>query len=710
MRSTLVASGCWLGFVVFAPSLPATWTADNGNGTFTNPLFYDEFSDPDLIRVGDDYYLTGTTMHAMPGLPVLHSRDLVNWRLLGYACERLDLGPEYRLEDGKEAYGQGIWAPCLRYHDGVFHIFANVNKHGTLHFTARDPAGPWTRAQMKRSFHDLSVLFDDGKAYVVWGYQDLQFAQLNADLTDIVLGTQRTLFEKSAGMGEGAHFYKVDGRYFILSAWWDGRMRMVAARADRLDGPWEVNRDISVDEDFGLAEGNRLWKTDGPPFAIQPGNPASRGRMSLHQGGIVSTVAGEWWGFSMMDANSVGRLTCLSPVTWHDGWPYFGLSGNLGRTPRTWTTPRTVHVAAEPLAPYQRSDDFSGPQFANVWQWNHVPDDARWSLAERPGFLRLHALPAPDFWRARNTLTQRAVGPASVATAQLDATGLKPGDVAGLALLNLPYAWLGVRRTADGLALEQFDQATGKISRASLAGSCVWLRASCDFRREEATFSYSVDGRDFRSLGGEVILVFQLKTFQGVRFGLFAFNTSAASGGHADFDDFALDEPAARGLSRAIPFGSAIRLKAHGVNVGLGVKDGVPLAVPLPEGRASPPDEPSPARGSSGTTRPTSISPADGLAEFHVRDLGAGRVALRARDGRSLAVENGRVVLTPAPAGDAVAFQWVESWNNDLILLSLATHRYLRLDAATGQVTADAPGPDPSRRDGVCLDWQLSSP
>jgi xylan 1,4-beta-xylosidase len=680
MRSTGAALAGLIALTFPAAAVAVTWTSDNGNGTFTNPLFYDEFSDPDLIRVGDDFYLTGTTMHAMPGLPVLHSRDLVNWRLLGYACERLDLGPEYRLEPGKEAYGQGIWAPCLRYHGGVFHIFANVNKHGTLHFTARNPAGPWTRTVMKRSLHDLSVLFDDGKAYVVWGYQDIQFAQLNADLTDIVPGTQRALFEKSAGMGEGAHFYKIDGRYFILSAWWDGRMRMVAARADRLDGAWEVNRDISIDEDFGLAEGNRLWKTDGPPFAIQPGNPASRGRMSLHQGGIVSTPAGEWWGFSMMDANSVGRLTCLSPVTWHDGWPYFGLPGNLGRTPRTWTKPRAAH-ASPPVTPYQRSDDFFGPRLANVWQWNHVPDDARWSLAERSGFLRLHALPAPDFWHARNTLTQRAVGPVSVGTALLDARGLKPGDVAGLALLNLPYAWLGVRRTTDGFALEQFDQATGEIHRAPLAGERIWLRASCDFRREVATFSYSVDGREFRPLGAEFTLVFQLKTFQGVRFGLFAFNASGTSGGHADFDDFALDEPEPRGLSRAIPVGRAIQLTAHGMNVGLSMKDGA-----------------------------ASVVPANEAAEFIVHDLGAGRVTLRTRDGRSLAIQNGCAVLTTAAAGDTAAFQWIESWNNDLILLSLATHRYLRLDPQAGQITADAPGPDPSRRDGVCLDWQFSDP
>jgi len=670
-----------LGFLLATlTTFAATWTADNGNGTFTNPLFYDEFSDPDLIRVGDDFYLTGTTMHAMPGLPVLHSRDLVNWELLGYACERLDLGPEYRLEDGKEAYGQGIWAPCLRYHAGTWHIFANVNRHSTQHFTAKNPAGPWTRTPMKRAFHDLSVLFDDdGKTYVVWGYQEIQIAELDATLTDIVPGTQRTLIEKSAGMGEGAHFYKLDGRYFITSAWWDGRMRMVGARAERLDGPWEVNRDLSVDEDFGLAEGNRLWKTAGPPFAIQPGNPASRGRMSLHQGGIVSTPAGEWWGFSMMDANSVGRLTCLSPVTWHEGWPYFGLPGNLGRSPRTWTKPR-VAVASAPAAPYQRSDEFAGPRLANVWQWNHVPDNARWSLAERPGFLRLHTLPAPNFWLARNTLTQRAVGPVSVATAVLDASALRPGDVAGLALLNLPYAWLGVRRDADGFVLERFDQAADGNERVSLASARVWLRAACDFRREVATFSYSVDGREFRPLGGEITLVFQLKTFQGVRFGLFAFNDAGTTGGHADFDEFTLDESQPHGLTRGIPLGRTIRIAAHDADAAFGVRAGE-LAV---------------------------VARAD-AADFLVRDLGQGRVALSAPDGRVLAVEQGRLILTSA-RGEASAFQWGESWNGDLVLLSLATHCYLRLDATSRVLSADSPGPDPSRRDGVSLDWQFSPP
>ena len=334
------------------PALPAhTWMADNGNGTFSNPLFYDEFSDPDLIRVGNDFYLTGTTMHSMPGLPVLHSRDLVNWRLESYALDKLDLGPEYRLENGGQVYGRGIWAPSFRYHDGTYFIFSNVNGKTTQLFRARSPRGPWTRTPMKRSLHDLSVLFDDdGKVYVIWDYQNIHFAQLDSTLTDVVPGTERIIISRDAGMGEGSHFYKIKGKYYISSAWYAGRMRLACARADRPEGPYEVNKAVSADEDFGLVKGYRLRSDTTLPMQLWPPDTSARGQISMHQGGIVETPTGEWWGFSMMDYNSVGRLTALSPVTWNDGWPYFGLPGNLGRTPRIWVKPHTG-ATSPPRAP-----------------------------------------------------------------------------------------------------------------------------------------------------------------------------------------------------------------------------------------------------------------------------------------------------------------------------------------------------------------------
>lgn len=658
-----LAAGCGLA--------AQTWTADNGNGTYSNPLFFDEFSDPDLIRVGADFYLTGTTMHSMPGLPILRSRDLVNWRFVGYALDRLDLGPQFRLEDGKNVYGQGIWAPCLRYHKGTFYIFSNVNGQTTQLFRATNPAGPWTRTAMKRNLHDLSVLFDDdGKAWVVWGYRGIRLAQLADDLTDLVPGTEREIIGPKEGMGEGLHLYKIRGKYFLTSAWFLGEMRMPTARAERLEGPWEVNQNVSRGEDFGFALGPRLGRVArgaGAPFPVIPGDPSQRGRLAIHQGGIVDTPKGEWWGFSMMDANSVGRLTALSPVTWQDGWPYFGLAGNLGRSPRTWVKPDTG-AWEKAHAPYRRGDDFAGAQLQPVWQWNHVPVDGQWSLKERPGFLRLHALAAENLWGARNTLTQRAMGPRSTVTAVLDTAGLEAGDAAGFALFNRPYAWLGVERSAEGLALAQFDEQPGRTARVPCSGGRVWLRAECDFLKETAQFSYSTDGKRFEPIGEPFGMVYQLTTFQGVRNALFAYHAGGGAGGFADFDSFDVREPNPGGLTRAIPCGRRIEIRAAGAGGTLRVGE---------------------------------------AASFTVADRGLGRVALRAGGGFLSVNGEGEVALRRGRAGRAETFQWIETYTGELTLMSLATHRYVRVEAATGRVRADSPGPRPDGGDGVRFTWVM---
>ena len=239
-----------------------SWAADNGNGTYSNPLFYDEFSDPDMIRVGPDYYLTGTTMHAMPGLPILHSRDLVNWRMIGYVFDRLDLGPAFRLEDGKEIYGQGIWAPSFRYYKGTYYVFANVNRFGLQVFRASDPRGPWKHNRIEQGLHDLSVLFDDdGRIYAVYGARTIHIVELNADLAGLIPGTDRVLIGPEQGMGEGSHIYKLNGKYYIVSAIPGAHVPMKCARADRLTGPWEV-RTISEGESLGIGQSYRLRRPD----------------------------------------------------------------------------------------------------------------------------------------------------------------------------------------------------------------------------------------------------------------------------------------------------------------------------------------------------------------------------------------------------------------------------------------------------------------
>jgi xylan 1,4-beta-xylosidase len=669
---------------VAAQTTARSWAADNGNGTYSNPLFYDEFSDPDMIRVGSDYYLTGTTMHTMPGLPILHSRDLVNWRLIAYAFDRLDLGPDFRLEDGKSIYGGGIWAPSFRYHNGTFFIFANVNRFGLQVYRAADPRGPWKHNRIDPGLHDLSVLFDDdGKIYAVYGATTIRIVELNQDLTAQVPGTDRVLIDKSQGMGEGSHIYKIKGTYYIVSAIPGAHVPMKCARADSLNGPWAVTT-ISAEESLGIGQGYR--QKDGrrrePPFEMNPPDPSPRLDLDLHQGGIIDTPSGEWWGFSMQDHNSVGRLTSLSPVTWKDGWPYFGLPGNLTRTPATWVKPDTGHVGPV-TSPYDRSDSFSGPKLKPVWQWNHVPDDAKWSLGERPGYLRLHALPAKDFWWARNSLTQRAMGPESTATADLDGGGLAVGDVAGLALLNSPYAWIGLRRDEAGFAVEHHSNLSGESGRERAPGRRLWFRVRCDFDTEHAQFSYSVDGRTFKALGPEFVTAFQLRTFQGVRFALFNYNASGTPGGHADFNSFTVDEPRPRGLTRPIPLSRFITLTDLGTGNALAVVDGT-LQV---------------------------VSGAVHAAPFRVVDRGRGRVALQTKDGKFVSVtgegKSGDVTVKAGKPGDDETFQWVDLHRGDTLFLSLATHRYIVVPKEPGAVAADHPGPAPDRKDGSCFSWKV---
>jgi xylan 1,4-beta-xylosidase len=651
-----------------AQNTSTTWTADNGNGTYTNPLFYDEFSDPDILRVGDDYYLTGTTMHSMPGLPIFHSKDLVNWKMIGYVFDRLDLGPEFRLEDDKSIYGQGIWAPSFRYHNGTYYIISNVNKKGTQVYTATNPAGPWTHQQMNAKIHDASLLFDDdGKIYAVTGYRSIKLMELTKDLLNIVPGTEREIITQEAGMGEGLHIYKIKGMYYMLSAWYDGEMRMPAARAKNIYGPYEVNLAVSRDEDFGLHQGYRVPNPSSPMSAITPPNYKPNGRMSLHQGGMVETATGEWWGFTMMDHNSVGRTTSLSPITWKDGWPYFGLPKNLTRTPRTWVKPNTGFT--DPItAPYKRSDDFSGETLSPIWQWSHVPDNSKWSLKERSGFLRLHSLPSPNFWQAKNSLTQRSIGPRSTPTIIIESAGLKTGDVAGLSVFGKPYAWLGVERSDKGLTVAYYDMTTNKTERIPTTASRFWFRAECDFLTEKTHFSYSIDGKKFEPIGSEFTMVFNLATFQGMRYALFNYNTLGKAGGYADFDSVDIFEPNPKGLMRPIPFQQDIALKSHKRDSQLNV---------------------------------------DGKNVFKVEDQGLGRVALRAGK-KYVSVKNEtKVTLKSGRVTPNETFQWMETLTGELMLMSLHTQKFLRIDPATGKILADAPGAISDNSDGVRFDWVL---
>ena len=669
-----------------------SWSADNGNGTFTNPLFYDEFSDPDIIRVGEDYYLAGTTMHSVPGLVVLHSKDLVNWEFSSYCFDRFDDSDDFNLRNGKEAYGQGIWAPAIRYHNGKFYIFSNINGHGLQVFISDSAKGPWKHHQIKGDIYDLSVLFDDdGKIYAIHKYGNVTVTELKPDLSGPVEGSSKVVIPEGNAMGEGHHIYKINGMYYILSADYSPMGRMQCARSKSIWGPYETCV-ISERESFGYSAawtvGNvglgRPVPEDGFVFKNNPAKDTRLSCATIHQGGIVEAPDGKWWGVSMQDFNAVGRTVCLSPITWVDGWPYFGLEKNLGRSPRTWFKPNDA--VKTPIATYDRCDDFSGKTFKPVWQWSHNPNDKKWSLnKERKGWLRLHAMPAKQLLWAKNSLTQRAMGPVSYTSVKLDASRLKIGDEAGLGVINMPYASLGVVKTDKGLALRCYDQNTNKEVIKSLDKKVVWLRLWGDYDKSQLQYAYSLDGKNWENIGEQILSPYQLKTFQGVRVALYAFNKNEQNGGVADFDDFMVEEPMADRTAN-LPIGKIVRFfnLADG-NLMNATKHGL--------------------MHDSWNKKDMSQQ-----VQFFVEDRGQGKVALKCADGRYVYIAgaglSGDVRLT-TDATQAEEFVWQDMLYNRCMLLSMKTQRYVGKHALDGSpYSADFQGADAGMKNGCVFTWE----
>ena len=670
-----------------------TWSADNGNGTYTNPLFYDEFSDPDIIRVGEDYYLAGTTMHSVPGLVVLHSKDLVNWEFSSYCFDRFDDSDDFNLRNGKEAYGQGIWAPAIRYHNGKFYIFSNINGHGLQVYISDSAKGPWKHHQIKGDIYDLSVLFDDdGKIYAIHKYGNVTVTELKPDLSGPVEGSSKVVIPEGNAMGEGHHIYKINGMYYILSADYSPMGRMQCARSKSIWGPYETCV-ISERESFGYSAAwtvnnvglGRPVPEDGFKFKNNKPSDETLICSTIHQGGIVQAPDGKWWGVSMQDFNAVGRTVCLSPVTWVDGWPYFGLEKNLGRSPRTWFKPNDV--IKTPVATYDRCDDFSGKTFKPIWQWNHNPNDKMWSLnRERKGWLRLHSMPAKQLLWAKNSLTQRAIGPVSYTSVKLDASKLKAGDEAGLGAINMPYASLGVVKTDKGLALRCYDQNTNKEVVKPLDKRVVWLRLWGDYDKSQLQYSYSLDGKNWENIGGQMISPYQLKTFQGVRVALYAFNKKNANGGVADFDNFKVEEPMADRTAN-LPIGKTVRF--------FNLADGS-LMDATRHGLMH----------SSGNRKNMSNG-----VKFVVENRGQGKIALKTADGRYVYIAgaglSGDVRLT-SDASKAEEFVWQDMLYNHCMLLSLKTQRYVGKHTLDGSpYSADFQGADAGMKNGCAFAWEI---
>ena len=509
-----------------------------------NPMLWADTPDPDVIRVGDTFYMVTTTMHLMPGAPVMASKDLKHWETVGYIFDRLTDSPKYDMQKGT-VYGRGQWATSLKYHDGKFWALLAPNEGGpmgqTYIFTAPKAEGPWTIHSRLRHFHDATLFFDDdGTPYVFFGTGEM--CQLTRDLKGVVEGSHRHYFQREAderGLLEGTRVIKHRGTYYALlisHVYAPGRHRReVCYRTKDLNGKWEKN--VILESDFG-------------------------GFSYLAQGTIVDTEEGDWYGIMFQDRGGVGRVLTLSPVRWIDGWPQLG--DEQGKVPATMRPYRSLTPNPSPNGEgsnYTRgivcSDEFSSSKLGLHWQWNHNPIDKAWSLTERPGFLRLKTnRVVPNLYLAPNTLTQRMEGPTCSGFVCLDLSKMKDGDRAGLTAFNGDSGVLTVKKNGKKLTLEMSEQKVSLTDREKavtnveekviesvpVVSTKLWLRLDGDFQpghHDAANFFFSTDGENWKQIGTKNYrMVFDYRRFfMGTKFGIFNYATKKA-GGYVDVDFF----------------------------------------------------------------------------------------------------------------------------------------------------------------------------
>ena len=509
-----------------------------------NPMLWADVPDPDIIYVDGYFYLVSTTMHLMPGAPIMRSADLKNWETIGYVYDRLTDSPKYDMQEGT-VYGRGQWATSLKYHNGKFYVLFAPNEQGamgdTYIYSAEDPAGPWTLVSRMRHFHDCSLFFDDdGRVYVVFGTGELM--ELKPDLSDVIEGTHQHIFQREedeTGLLEGSRMIKHNGRYYLLmisQVYSRGRHRReVCYRADDIHGPYE--KQVILEAPFG-------------------------GFSYIGQGTIVDSKDGDWYGIIFQDRGGVGRVLTVMPCRWIDGWPMLG--DEEGNVP---TLVRPV-VCDAPHASIVKGDDFSDARLGLQWQWNHNPVDKAWSLTERPGFLRLKTSRVVNsIFLAPNTLTQRMEGPACCGSVAIDLSHMKDGDCAGFAAFNDASGILMVKKQGSKLVLEMSEQEvtlTGqdkevtkvdekvidsvdlsKVKGFNKKKPVIYLRISGDFRPsgrmggiDTAYFAYSLDGSYWTKIGSDFHMRFNWqKFFMGTKFAIFCYATKKA-GGYIDVDNF----------------------------------------------------------------------------------------------------------------------------------------------------------------------------
>ena len=549
--------------------------------TFRNPVINADVPDISVCKVADTYYMISTTMHLMPGAPIMKSKDMVNWEVVSYVFDRIDDGDRYNLIDGKTVYGQGQWASSLRYHMGKFWVWftANGEPGKGFIFCADKAEGPWKLVTRPPHMHDASLFFDeDGKRCLFTGSGGCTVVELDENFEPKAGGLNKKVVDASTdpeerdALLEGSSVIKHNGKYYIcmISMKWgvDGRVRReVCYRADNIAGPYEKKIILET------------------PFETYGG---------VGQGSLVGDDQSDqnWWALIFQDRDGIGRVPCTLPVTWVDGWPMVGEftgeinnsisenkvdnpTGNIHLDRRAYRTPSDLSKKHPSVKGLIGSDEFDmlpvdpqGGYHARhgmnlYWQWNHNPIDEAWSLSERPGFLRLKtARVVNNLQIAPNTLTQRMSGPECTGSVKIDLSGMKDGDVCGLAAFNSDSGLLRVIKKGGKYVLQlteeksvfkqphdidHVDVEVIKEIPLKFKGNSdkfIYLRVHSDFNpgRDMASFSYSMDGEKWQTIGREIRMTFDYRRhFMGTKFAIFNYATKK-TGGYVDVDWFHFDE------------------------------------------------------------------------------------------------------------------------------------------------------------------------
>lgn len=538
----------------------APWVPDQGDGTYRNPVLFADYSDPDAVRVGDDYYLIASSFMHSPGLPILHSKDLVNWSLINYAL-RAQIPVDHF---AKPRHGQGVWAPAIRYHDGKFWIFYPDPDFGLYVITAKSPTDKWSDPVLVKAGKGLidpcPFWDDDGTMYLLHGWarsragiaNQLSLHRLSPDGTRLLDAGEKTLTVNNGVLDigdviidanqlkgwttlEGPKLYKRDGWYYVFAPAGGVKEGYQAVfRSKNLRGPYD-------------------WR-----IVLDQGKTPINGP---HQGAWVDTASGEDWFLHFQDRGPYGRVVHLQPMVWKEGWPVMGVDTDGDGKGEPVLSHRKPNVkASAAIAVPATSDEFSTRELGKQWQWNANPQPDWSSLSARRGFLRLNCQPAPttridgspapnSWYDAPQFLTQKFAGPAFTATTRIELRADRPGDIAGLTVFGYTYAVLGVRQTgalAQVVLIVNADaQKPGaqqrEVATAEIPPGPIHLRVAVD-EKAQCQFSWSIDNRKFTAIGEPVQAT--VDRWIGATFGLIAVSSpDVASTGYADFDWFRVTAP-----------------------------------------------------------------------------------------------------------------------------------------------------------------------